>query len=149
MEQHIRSCTMDDCTAVFPLLEQLWPYLRLDPTAIAQAWSVGLQTPNSFYFCCEVDGRIVGFASLSIRPSLWQQAWIAYVGELVVDAPHRGRGIGKALLAFLTEFAKARGCTRLELDSGFRRLGAHQMYEHCGLEKRAFIFSKLLRAPQS
>jgi GNAT superfamily N-acetyltransferase len=79
-----------------------------------------------------------------LRHSLWQQASIGYVGELVVNEADRGRGHGKALLDHLTCIAASRGCSLLELDSGFHRTEAHAMYEHYGMTKRGFIFSKVL-----
>jgi GNAT superfamily N-acetyltransferase len=142
----IRPATADDFPRIFPLLQQLWPNLALDPVTTGQALATALTTPNHFHFCAEESGRVVGFATLSVRHSLWQQAGIGYVGELVVDAAHRCRGIGTALLAFLADFAVARGSRRLELDSGFHRTDAHRMYERCGMQRRAFVFSRVLGA---
>lgn len=140
----IRPAASTDFAAILELLKQLWPDQSFDLEKMSVAVGSQLKTPNHFTFCCEMSGRIVGFATMSIRHSLWQQAGIGYVGELIVHESDRGQGHGKALLDVLAEFAAARGCTRLELDSGFHRADSHAIYEHCGLIKRAFVFSRPL-----
>ncbi len=61
-----------------------------------------------------------------------------YLEDLFVDPPHRGEGIGKALLVELARIARARNCGRLEwavLDWNesaiefYRSLGAESMDE--------------------
>ncbi len=37
-----------------------------------------------------------------------------YLEDLFVDPPHRGKGVGKALLIHLAKIAKERGCGRFE-----------------------------------
>jgi GNAT superfamily N-acetyltransferase len=144
VDPNIRRASPEDFPAIFELLQQLWPNLSLDRTKMADAVAVGAKTQNQFHFCRVVDQRIVGFATLAVVYSLWQQAAIGYIGELVVNEADRGQGHGKALLDFLRDFAADRGCSRLELDSGFARTDAHAMYEHYGMTKRAFVFSREL-----
>lgn len=141
----IRPAAPTDFEAILELLKQLWPDQRLDLAKMNVALGTQLTTANHFAFCCELNGTVVGFCTLSIRHSLWQQAGIGYVGELIVHEADRGHGHGKALLDFLADFAAARGCSRLDLDSGFHRTDSHAIYEHCGLIKRAFVFSRPLR----
>ncbi|MBE0601181.1 MAG: GNAT family N-acetyltransferase, partial [Firmicutes bacterium] len=66
---------------------------------------------------------------------------IAYVYALVVDEAHRGQGYGKQLILAALELSRRQGLKRMELDSAFHRLQAHQFYENLGFEKRAFLFS--------
>jgi GNAT superfamily N-acetyltransferase len=51
-----------------------------------------------------------------------------YVDDLVSEAGNRSEGHGHALLAWLTEQAKAAHCDRLTLDSGVQRFDAHRFY---------------------
>jgi len=62
------------------------------------------------------------------------------VTTLVVDEALRGRGIGTQLLNEIAELARARGCKKMELDSGFHREQAHATYERYGLMKRRLYF---------
>jgi GNAT superfamily N-acetyltransferase len=59
--------------------------------------------------------RPVGMLSLSHRPQLRMKGRLATIDELVVSAPWRRRGVGRALLARAVERARALSCRRLEL----------------------------------
>jgi GNAT superfamily N-acetyltransferase len=139
-----RPAAPSDFPSIFPLLQQLWTDAQLDPAKLAEAFAAPASAPHQFQVCRVVNERVVGFATLSLRHSLWQQASIGYVGELVVNEDDRGQGHGKALLDHLSGIAASRGCSLLELDSGFHRTEAHAVYEHCGMTKRGFLFSKVL-----
>jgi GNAT superfamily N-acetyltransferase len=65
-----------------------------------------------------------------------------YVDDLVVDAPWRSRGIGKALIDWLEDRARALGCAVLALDSGVQRSDAHRFYFREGFAIPAFCFRK-------
>jgi GNAT superfamily N-acetyltransferase len=77
----------------------------------------------------DVDGAVVGICSVyldvvSVR--FGQRAWVE---DLAVDPAHRSAGHGKALLDAAKDWARARGATHLELDSGEARADAHRFYE--------------------
>jgi GNAT superfamily N-acetyltransferase len=67
-----------------------------------------------------------------------------YVDDLVVDAAYRSQGVGKALLHWLEDRARALGCAVLALDSGVARAGAHRFYFREGFSIPAFCFRKEL-----
>lgn len=48
----------------------------------------------------------------------------------------RGRGVARALLAFLESEAQARGCNRFMLETGHLQPEALALYERCGYERR-------------
>jgi glucosamine-phosphate N-acetyltransferase len=141
---HLRPCRRDDFDGVLALLRQLWPDKPLDPAALRAIFGQTLSSGNPVYLCAAENGTIVGFGSLTVRSSLWQEGNLGHVDELVVDAAHRGRGIGTQLLEGLVALAKAKGCRRIELDSAFHRDEAHRFYEKRGFENRACLFSKIL-----
>jgi len=68
-----------------------------------------------------------------------------YVDDLVTDAAHRSRGIGRALLRHLEQHARNMQCDVLALDSGTQRTGAHRFYFREGLVIPAFCFRKNLK----
>jgi glucosamine-phosphate N-acetyltransferase len=140
----IRKTLPGDFDDVLVLLGQLWPERTLDADALARVFFKALDCSTRVYLSAVEDERVVGFCSLTITSSLWQQGCIGHVDELVVDARFRGSGIGTALLDRAAEEAKGRGCTRLELDSAFHRTEAHKFYEQQGFENRAYLFSKPL-----
>ena len=68
-----------------------------------------------------------------------------YVEDLVTDAAHRSRGIGRALLQHLERHARKLHCDVLALDSGTQRTDAHRFYFREGLVIPAFCFRKILK----
>ena len=51
-------------------------------------------------------------------------------------------GVGKALIGWLEEEARGRGCTGLHLDSGVQRARAHRFYSREGMAIYNFHFAK-------
>jgi GNAT superfamily N-acetyltransferase len=67
-----------------------------------------------------------------------------YIDDLVTDAAHRSRGVGKFLVAQLEARARALGCDVLTLDSGTQRTAAHRFYFREGFVIPSFCFRKTL-----
>jgi GNAT superfamily N-acetyltransferase len=67
-----------------------------------------------------------------------------YVDDLVSDDSQRSRGIGRTLMQWLEERARARDCTNLVLDSGTQRRRAHRFYFREGMYITSFNFKKAL-----
>jgi GNAT superfamily N-acetyltransferase len=77
----------------------------------------------------DVDGEVAGICSIYLDlPSVrfGQRAWVE---DLAVHPDHRSAGHGKALLDAAKDWARSRGATHLELDSGEARADAHRFYE--------------------
>ena len=92
----------------------------------------------------DVDGHAVGLAHLQVTPALERERPAAKIGALVVDASHRGRGIGRALLTALEDEARARGCDLLFLTTAEGRDDAHRFYERLGLEHTGRRYGRTL-----
>ena len=140
----IRQALIGDFDSVFPLLRQLWQDKELDKNALRTIFTRCLDSDIEKYFVAEKDGRVIGFCSFTIKNSLWQEGYIGYISELVVDSAFRRYGIGTALLNEVIAYAAAKGCRRIELDSTFHREEAHAFYEKSGFKKSAIHFSRKL-----
>ena len=68
-----------------------------------------------------------------------------YVDDLVTDAAHRSRGVGRTLLQHLERHARELQCDVLALDSGTQRTDAHRFYFREGMVIPAFSFRKTLK----
>jgi GNAT superfamily N-acetyltransferase len=62
----------------------------------------------------EVDGETAGFALFFHNFSTFLGRPGIYLEDLFVRPPHRGAGVGRALLRHLAQLAEERGCGRLE-----------------------------------
>jgi L-amino acid N-acyltransferase len=103
--------------------------------AAQRRWMAAHRAPYSVVVA-EIEGRVIGWASLSAWSDRRAYAGTAEVSEYVA-APHRGRGVGAALLGrllrdadrhhFHTEIARIsdgnRASLRLHRAFGFRRIG--------------------------
>ena len=93
----------------------------------------------------ELDGRVVGLATLQVSPSIEYDEPAGKLAALVVDEAHRGSGVGRALVEAMEAEARARGCAVFFLTTAERRADAHAFYERIGLEQTGRRYGKTLR----
>ena len=91
-----------------------------------------LDTPDAHVAVAEDAGQVVGMATLQVVISTVEGGPAGLIEDVVVSESHRGRGIGRALMEHLADWAVERGLTRLQLladrDNGsalgfYRKLG--------------------------
>lgn len=75
------------------------------------------------------SGALVGFASAYLDLDSVRFGRRCWVEDLAVDPDQRSAGIGKALLDAAKAWARERGATHLELDTGLARTDAQRFYE--------------------
>jgi GNAT superfamily N-acetyltransferase len=114
----IRPCGPDDVATLLLLVRGLAEYEKLEGFVQAtpddfRAYLFG-ERPCAEAILAEVGGLAIGFAlyfptfaSFRGRPGIWLE-------DLFVRPEHRGRGIGKALMAHVARIAVERGGGRLE-----------------------------------
>ncbi|MFL5833788.1 MAG: GNAT family N-acetyltransferase [Solirubrobacterales bacterium] len=73
-----------------------------------------------------------GLALLRFRPALWSEGAEAYLQELYVVPPLRGRGIGRRLLEQAIEIAREKGADTIDLNTGETDAAARALYESMG-----------------
>jgi nitroimidazol reductase NimA-like FMN-containing flavoprotein (pyridoxamine 5'-phosphate oxidase superfamily)/GNAT superfamily N-acetyltransferase len=126
-----------------PILEKDGDGLTLstDPTRLDMAWLHGTLSREAYWalglpldqlteslehslvFGAYCDGRQVAFARV-----MTDRARLAYLGDVIVDARHRGNGIGRRLVEFVLEHPTLQRCDRIIL--GTR--DAQALYEKLG-----------------
>ena len=80
--------------------------------AVAEWLSARLESPTFGAFVAEIDGRIAGSGGITIYdspPGPGQDSREAYVMSMFTEPDARGRGVAKAVLAALLDFAQAAG----------------------------------------
>jgi GNAT superfamily N-acetyltransferase len=114
----IRAARPDDCVTIANLVRELAVYEKLEQYAKATAdhFRANLFGPRPFAeaFMAEVDGVAAGFALGFPTFSTFRGQPGFYLEDIFVRPEHRGRGIGKALLATMARLARERGYGRLE-----------------------------------
>ena len=94
-------------------------------TAIAQA----IEDPESAVLVAEHRGELLGLCTAYLDMNSIRFGPRCWVEDLAVSPEHRSQGVGKALLDAAKQWARDRGATHLELDSGDGRADAHRFYE--------------------
>jgi GNAT superfamily N-acetyltransferase len=84
---------------------------------------------QSEVFVADADGAVVGLCTVYLDIESVRFGQRAWVEDLAVHHDHRSAGHGKALLDAAKDWARERGATHLELDSGEARADAHRFYE--------------------
>ena len=91
------------------------------------------------------DDAVLAYAGVVVQTNLYQGRH-AWVHDLVVDEPRRGRGHGSRLLSWLFEWAEERDCSCVELASGTWREDSHRFYESLDMERYCLTFTYDLSA---
>ena len=76
-------------------------------------------------------GRVVGWVHGSEQRLLESPRRCELLG-LVVEAPERGRGVGRRLVLAVEEWARARGLEQMAVRSNVTRAESHPFYERLG-----------------
>ena len=138
----VRPAADDDSEAIAGLLAQLGYPAR--PAQVAGRLARMLAEPGQSVLVATDEGRVVGLATVIVRHVLVDDAPFARLAALVVEDGHRGRGVGRALVAAAEEIARAAGCSAIEVTSGDHRPAAHRFYRGLGFEERPRRFLKRL-----
>lgn len=115
-----------------------------------EAWVDGsiaaAEDTDHVVYVADDHGVVRGFVSVT-----WTTHWTgdtdAYIGELVVAPGVGRRGIGSALLARAEGWARTRGLTRLQLQTGAANDPALAFYAAHGFEAEDVRLSKPLDPP--
>jgi GNAT superfamily N-acetyltransferase len=84
-----------------------------------------MRPPNARLYLAEDGGEVIGIGSGIAYGEL------GVIGNMVVSAAHRGRGVGRRVLEAVVAFLEERRCTQLEL---YATADGRRLYEHYGFE---------------
>lgn len=75
-----------------------------------------------------------GTLSLLLLQTPWRT--IAHIEEVIVDADHEGKGVGKQLMQKALELGREKGVAMFDLTSSPSKVAAQALYEKVGFKKR-------------
>lgn len=118
MTLRIRAAEPADVPVIASLIRQLAEYEKLENEVVLTEDLLrrGLFGPRPYAesVIAEEEGNPIGFALFFHTFSTFLARPGLYLEDLFVLADHRGRGVGRALLAHLARLAVERECGRLE-----------------------------------
>jgi len=146
---HVRAASTADIDAWSAMRVALWPDADPDELRVeALAWDTG----SGIALIAVDDGdHAIGMAEASLRRDYVNGTDGSPVGFLeawYVDADHRGRGVGRALIAAVEAWTREQGCTELASDALLDNTASHAAHAACGFEEteRVVYFRKALDA---
>jgi GNAT superfamily N-acetyltransferase len=130
----IGAATAGEADRIVPAYEWLFappgmPPPDWDPDRAAAALRRAVASERAVVLLAREGDDLVGLcvAYLDIESVRYgQRAWVE---DLAVHPDRRSLGVGKRLLDAAKDWARTRGATHLELDSGEARAEAHRFYE--------------------
>jgi GNAT superfamily N-acetyltransferase len=132
----IRGAESDDVQVIARLIRELAKFEKLEDQVVTtdELLRAGLfgARPYAEAVIAEEDAQPIGFALFFHTFSTFLARPGLYLEDLFVLADHRGRGVGRALLAHLAHLAVERGCGRLEWSVLNWNQEAIRFYERLG-----------------
>jgi GNAT superfamily N-acetyltransferase len=119
-------------------LLRLYEWLFAKPGRTPAGWDLeragralgeAIADEDSAVFVAEDSGEAIGLCTAYLDVNSVRFGLRCWVEDLVVDPGRRSRGVGGALLDAAAEWARDRGATHLELDTGLARGDAQRFYE--------------------
>ncbi len=110
------------------------------PERASQGFQRYMERDDGDVLLAEEDGELVGLASVCVDIPSIRFGTRCWLEDLVVTSRRRSTGIGARLLGEAAAWARERGCTHLELDSGNARKAAHRFYIDQGMEQQSLVF---------
>jgi ribosomal protein S18 acetylase RimI-like enzyme len=101
--------------------------------------------PTTLVLLATVGDERVGVAVCFYGISTFKARPLLNVHDLAVLPAHRGRGVGRALLAAAEEHARARGCCKLTLEVQDDNVPARTLYRRFGFDDVVYGDSAVTR----
>ena len=95
--------------------------------------------PTTVVLLAYLENHAVGLAVCFVGFSTFAAKPLLNIHDLAVLAGHRGRGIGRDLLAATERKARALGCCKLTLEVEGKNLVARHLYESFGFDSTPYV----------
>jgi GNAT superfamily N-acetyltransferase len=103
------------------------------------AWFLGTQLEEAdvVIYVAELDGAVIGYAYAGMEPHSWKElrAPAGFIHDLLVDPPHRGRGIATRLLEAAAAWLEEHGAPRVMLWTAQNNPAAQRLFERAGFRR--------------
>lgn len=120
--------------AMLCALNRLLPQLSPNAKPLTAAAAAELRAAGTHLFVAAKGGAVAGMATLVGAYTPTGRKW--WIEDVVVDAAHRGGGVGRALVQHLVAYARSHGGGQLQLTSRPERVAANALYRSLGFAQK-------------
>jgi GNAT superfamily N-acetyltransferase len=139
----IREATPGDAEALVPVMACFGH--PADPETIrARLLLLRAGDPTGRILVAESAGRLLGFMTLHLTPTLHRPTVVGRITALAVLPESRGSNAGRRLVEAAEEYFAGLGLSRVEVTSGPMHAPAHSFYRHLAYEDQGVRFAKVL-----
>jgi GNAT superfamily N-acetyltransferase len=136
----LRPVGRDDFVHAVALVRELYALPDSDPEPHRPTFEALVNDPDATPFLAFADGEPAGYIGHRLRRRLNHATFEGWVSDLFVRERHRGRGIGRALLAAAIAEWRLRGGHQVMLEVGSERTAARALYEATGFLNQGKYF---------
>ena len=133
--------TDNELSSLMELYQQLNSDDIFNEFTVKNIWK-NIQNQNIKYFVAKEDCKIIASCYICIIPNLTRGGKsIGFIENVITDANHRRKGIGKTVVENAIKYAKEQNCYKVVLQSANKRTDAHVFYKKTGFDgesKKAF-----------
>lgn len=143
MDLQIRQCEIIDTKAIHELNVKEMGYDYPKDKTEEKLKSL-LKSDKDKIFVALIDNIVVGYVHANDYDLIYAPHMKNIMG-IAVSSDFKKKGIGRALLSAVEDWAKKSGAGGVRLVSGATRIGAHEFYRHCGYsgDKQQINFKKM------
>ena len=152
----IRSATPDDLDALFDLNKQInelhhlyAPQAFVAPSEEDRTFLINMLADEERLFLVAEEGQqVLGFITATITQnetiSFLIKDPICRIGTIVVDENQKSKGVGRALMAAVEQWARESGATQVRLEVMEFNHNAQQFYDKLGFVPNSRLMMKCL-----
>lgn len=141
MSVNVRELTPEEIHTIFPLIKQLNP--TMEEHLFHKRLEVMLEKGYRCAAAFDDAGHMMGLSGFWVLCRFWCGEHVD-MDNVIIDERFRGQGVGKKLMEWIENWARARGITFAVLDAYAENAPAHQFYFRQGYIIRGFHFTKEL-----
>jgi ribosomal protein S18 acetylase RimI-like enzyme len=139
MNYIIRNSAKKDVPEIVRLICQLAESMNEGSSLTEEYVNEYLNNPSCNIMLAEVDKKIIGLLSYSVKPCLFHAGDSCLIEELIVDKEYRKQGIAGNLIEKLIAEMKTKQCAEISVTTEFTNKAAIAFYKDHGL-KDEFLF---------
>jgi GNAT superfamily N-acetyltransferase len=112
-----------------------------DPAAAERRLTWAMGSELAAVFVADAGGGLAGLCTAYLELESVRYGQRCWVEDLAVSPDHRSQGVGGKLLDAAEDWARERGASHFELDTGLAREDAQRFYERRGEPAKGFTYS--------